>query len=522
MENTKNDKKPKAPPPVKQERIEKAVDALMKWVKSQPKYQKPQLLEHDEFLYMIVTLKKIPAKERTNPYKIRMPNPLFSLDGSQEICLIINDGEKRTSRVSSEFAKAKIKEESLPISKVLKYSKLKTDYKPFEAKRKLCGSYDMFMADRSVIPLLPRHLGKTFFKKKKHPIPVDLSHKQWRRQIELACSCALVYLRGGTCCVVKVGKVSQERDEIVQNVSAVIDGLAEVIPKKWKNVRSLHLKMLESVALPIYQVVPERPFKIEGVGSGAGLQVSVEESEKEVHARDSEEGEKKAFKKGRIHNVRYMDHMLGDMSDDLLGNKDQNEGLLGDDNQYDSFLGYEEQNDGLLDDEDQKEVDLPLSSEVGESKVFSGDDECDGRIPKSTEKNGSGKKIAGARRRKDSIMEGNSGSLNDGDVIDSMQPSFSTPASGHRKKSKSIDSGKASAKKGKTKNVEDGTVMNSVKGSAKIVKNKHFEDGTVTDVKSSAKKLKIKIFEDEAVTDSVNASGKKGKTKLLRGKAIAA
>lgn len=309
MESIKNNdsvKKPKATPPVKQERIEKAVDSLLKWVKAQPKYQKPQLLEHDDFLYMIVTLKKIPGKERINPYKIRIPNTLIPLDGSQEICLIINDGEKRASQVSSQFAKSKIKEESLPISKVLKYSKLKTDYKSFEAKRKLCGSYDLFMADRSVVPLLPRHLGKTFFKKKKHPIPVNLSHKQWRGQIELACSCAFVYLRGGTCCVVKVGKVAQERDEIVQNVIAVIDGLAEVIPKKWKNVRSLHLKVLESVALPIYQVVPERPFKIEGVESGAGLQVSVEEPGKELHARDSEEGEKKDFKKGRIHNVRYI------------------------------------------------------------------------------------------------------------------------------------------------------------------------------------------------------------------------
>ncbi|GLJ12904.1 hypothetical protein SUGI_0200080 [Cryptomeria japonica] len=446
MENTKNNslQKPIAPPPVKKERIEKAVDALLKWVKSQPKYQKPQLLEHDEFFYMVK---------------------------SGRLRFLLNLPRLRLKRKAYRFQ---------------------------------------------------RHLGKTFFKKKKHPIPVDLSHKQWRRQIELACSCALVYIRGGTCCAVKVGKVSQERDEIVENVSAVIDGLAEVIPKKWKNVRSLHLKMLESVALPIYQVVPERPFKIEGVGSRAGLQVMVEETEKKVHARDSEEGEKKVFKKGRIHNVRYMDHMLGDVSDDLFGNKDQNDGLLGDDDQHDGFLGYEEQNDGLLGDEDQIEADLPVSFEVGESKVFSGDDECDCGNPKSIEKNKSGKKIAGAKRRKDLSVEGNSGSLNDGDVNDSKQCNISTPASGHRKKSKSIDSVKALAKKGKTKNVEDGVVMDNVKGSAKIVKTKQFEDGTVTNVKASVTKLKIKHFEDEAVTNSVNASGKKGKNKPLRGKTIVA
>jgi ribosome biogenesis protein UTP30 len=46
-------------------------------------------------------------------------------------------------------------------------SKLKARYKPFEAKRQLCASYDLFLADERVLPLLPPILGKTFFMKKK-------------------------------------------------------------------------------------------------------------------------------------------------------------------------------------------------------------------------------------------------------------------------------------------------------------------------------------------------------------------
>jgi ribosome biogenesis protein UTP30 len=54
-----------------------------------------------------------------------------------------------------------------------------------------------------------------------------------------------------------------EEEEIVENVMAAVDGAAEKVPKKWANVRALHLKAVDSVALPIYHVVPELGMKIE-------------------------------------------------------------------------------------------------------------------------------------------------------------------------------------------------------------------------------------------------------------------
>uniref|UniRef100_A0A0D6R200 Ribosomal protein L1 n=1 Tax=Araucaria cunninghamii TaxID=56994 RepID=A0A0D6R200_ARACU len=481
---------PGAPSRVSKDRIGKAVDALLKWVRSQPKYQKPQLLEHDELLYMVVTLKKIPDKGRVNPFKITIPHSLFPLDGSQEICLIIND---KKNGVRSDVAKAKVKEEGLPVSKVLKYSKVKTDYKPFEAKRKLCGSYDMFMADKSVVPLLPKYLGKTFFRAKKHPIPVDLERKKWRGQFEVACGSAFLYLGKGSCCVVKVGRVSQTREEIVENVVAVIEGLPGVIPKKWDNIRSLHLKSLESVALPLYQAVPERPFRIEGVGSGREMQVEVKtEEEEKVKDRDSE----KVFRKGRIHNVRYMDHMLGDLSNEV-----QNEVDMGDEYQNESALASGDDGHKEVDIpsevEEQEDVDLLDSPAMRVSGIQSGDDETTG-ILKLKKKSRSGKKVAGAKMMKDSFLEGNG----DGNMANDC----STPASGHRKKIKSLD-------------VE---VSDIVKASAKKGKTEDFEYEAVSDsVKSSAKKRKTKVSEDETLVDGVKSSAKKGKPKILKKKVIA-
>ncbi|KAL3684553.1 hypothetical protein R1sor_002575 [Riccia sorocarpa] len=236
---------------IDEERVGKAVDALLKWSKSQKGRDRGQLLEDEQLLYVTVALKKIPEKSRTNPYMVPLPHPLFSLDGSQEICLFIKDGDK--GGLKSKEAKAKVLEEGLGISKVIRVSKLKSDYFPHEAKRKLCGSYDLFLADDRVLPVLPKLLGKTFFKKKKHPIPVRLSGQQWKQQIRTACTSALFYVGGGSCSSIKVARISQSRDEIKTNVIAVMEGVASQVPKKWSNIQALYLKTQDSVALPLYQ-----------------------------------------------------------------------------------------------------------------------------------------------------------------------------------------------------------------------------------------------------------------------------
>ncbi|GAV65170.1 Ribosomal_L1 domain-containing protein [Cephalotus follicularis] len=315
---------------VTRDTLERAINALLKWRNSKTKTIKPLLLEEDEFIYLILTLKKIPPKSRTNPFKVNLPHPLINPETDHsELCLIIDDRSK--SHLTKEDAQKKIKSENIPISKVIKISKLKTDYRPFEAKRKLCGSYDMFFADKRVIPLLPKLLGKQFFKKKKIPVPVDLKHKNWKEQIEKACGSALLYLRTGTCSVIKVGKVSMSKNEIVENVVAAIDGIGEIVPRKWGNVRSFHLKMFESLALPVYQAVPDLKLKIE-TGQDDKERKKEGEKESEVDINDGRvERDKKMKKKGRIHEVRYMDSNIGELFDeDELGGDSEGEiGLVG-------------------------------------------------------------------------------------------------------------------------------------------------------------------------------------------------
>ncbi|XP_073058342.1 uncharacterized protein [Primulina eburnea] len=303
--------------------IERAVSALLKYKSSSS--QKPQLFPDDDYVYLNLTLKKIPSKSRTKPFQISLPHPL--LDLSSQICLIIDDRAKSPTPLSEDIKKL-VKSQNIPISKVLKISKLKTNYKPFEAKRKLCHSYDLFLVDRRVVHLLPKLIGKEFFKKKKLPLGVDFSRKNLKFQVERALGSALLYMRTGTCSVVKVGKVSMDKDEVVDNVFDAIVGAIEKVPKKWNGVRSLHLKLYDSVSLPIYQALPDVKLKIEGAKSEKGAELvklgdNAAESKEMSGIKDGDSGKKKKKKTGRIHELQYMD--VGDVMERADDKDDMNE-----------------------------------------------------------------------------------------------------------------------------------------------------------------------------------------------------
>lgn len=309
--------------------VNSALNGLVNWRSEKSKTEKPQLLEQDEFVYLIFTLKKIPQTSRTNAYRIRLPHPLINpTEDSPELCLIIDDRPK--SGLTKADAMKKIKSENIPITKVLKLSKLKSDYRPFEAKRKLCDSYDMFFADRRILPLLPRLIGKKFFESKKIPAAIDLKHKNWKEQMEKACGSAMFFMRTGTCSVVKVGKLSMEISEIAENVMETLNGVVEILPNKWKYVRSVHLKLSESLALPIYQSVPDLKLKIDAFGTGKSVVKEEKKGEVEEVADDGSEKNvsvKAKKKKGRIHEVRYMDSNVAEVldEDEIGGDEDKNE-----------------------------------------------------------------------------------------------------------------------------------------------------------------------------------------------------
>lgn len=54
-----------------------------------------------------------------------------------------------------------------------------------------------------------------------------------------------------------------DREQIIDNLMATIDAAVDHIPKKWMNIRCMYIMAVQSVALPIYQAIPEIGMRID-------------------------------------------------------------------------------------------------------------------------------------------------------------------------------------------------------------------------------------------------------------------
>lgn len=95
-------------------------------------------------------------------------------------------------------------------------SKLRSDFKPYEAKRKLFQSFDLFLADDRVLDVLPKLLGKTFFAAKRQPVPVKISGKggDWAAQVVKARDATYLHIGKGPCSALRV-RAGQKTDLLV-------------------------------------------------------------------------------------------------------------------------------------------------------------------------------------------------------------------------------------------------------------------------------------------------------------------
>lgn len=145
------------------EQVSKAVCALLAHEKRRQaakRGEKDELFHSGQPLFVTIGLKTVPERKIAKPHKISLRHPLYA-ESENGTCLIVKDTIKQDTKAFLE------KHGVTGISKVLSVEKLRKNYKEYEAKRQLSSSYDLFLADNRVLPLLPKLLGKHFFAKKK-------------------------------------------------------------------------------------------------------------------------------------------------------------------------------------------------------------------------------------------------------------------------------------------------------------------------------------------------------------------
>jgi ribosome biogenesis protein UTP30 len=240
--------------------VVKAAKSLIKFV-GKKATESNSLFEEEELLYLQIALKKMPQQPRKDkPMALALPHPIYSSEG-QDVCLLVKDAPEGKGGKAAKARLAAL-DKNGGVAKVLAASKLRTKFESYEAKRKLCASYDLFLADDRLLPALPKLLGKSFFKKKKQPIPVDLRKADWGAQISKALAATYMYPGSGTSVSIRVARSGFEPRAVAENVAAALAAAVGHIPKKWANVQGVFLKTTDSVALPLFQALPDAPQKL--------------------------------------------------------------------------------------------------------------------------------------------------------------------------------------------------------------------------------------------------------------------
>ncbi|XP_037133466.1 ribosomal L1 domain-containing protein 1 [Syngnathus acus] len=272
--------------------VKKAVQALQAFLKTKSSKKK---LFTDDFhkINVLFTLWKVPGEAQT----IRIPLPHSTRTDSENICLFTRDEPKMTTDQTVRFYKKLLEERGVKnVSEIIPYKVLKTEYKPFEAKLRLLGNFNMFFADSRIRRRLPSHLGKHFYEKKREPLAVNLLSKQLARDIQKMFMGTTVKVNNnGPCCMARVGHSAMTADELTENIEAAVQTMAEKIRMKGPVLKIIHLKSEKSVALPIYNSNPSQLPKLDATEAESAAEGNLQDTKqtpgKEAKKRKVEEGD---------------------------------------------------------------------------------------------------------------------------------------------------------------------------------------------------------------------------------------
>ncbi|KAI9277231.1 ribosomal protein L1/ribosomal biogenesis protein [Phascolomyces articulosus] len=138
------------------------------------------------------------------------------------------------------------------VHKIIGISKLKKEYGSPEKRRELFSEYDAFLTDKRIAHLLPRILGKEFYKKRKEPMPVDLSKEDLQKEILRAVRSTFMHFNYGNFYAVKIATTGQSDVQAFENCMGALPHIIKGVYGGTKNIRSLQIKTSESTSLPIY------------------------------------------------------------------------------------------------------------------------------------------------------------------------------------------------------------------------------------------------------------------------------
>ena len=245
-------------PKIDQDLLNRATGALLKNHESKTAESK-NLLGDEEGMVVQLGFLRMPQYKNSKaikPSRIEIPHPIMGHDEIEnaEVCLVVKQDSKRwveemVEDIYPEYLKC--------VKLVVGLDDLRTKYGRFKQRRQLMNSYDLFLADDRILPMLKAALGGKFIDRKKFPVPIKLSRTHSKSEalpiaIKKCISSTYMYQPKGTNLTIRAGNTSMKQNELVENFLAIIDGAVKRLPGKWNNILNIAIKTTNSVSLPFY------------------------------------------------------------------------------------------------------------------------------------------------------------------------------------------------------------------------------------------------------------------------------
>lgn len=229
--------------------VDKAIKALVEYDgKKKEKSGSSSLLGGNSASLLVqVQLLKDIKNSVINPIRIPLKHSMFSTsEEDHTICLFCKTDDKKS--IDEYLASNPVD----GLSKVISLTQVKKLFAAFKDRKALLSEFTHFVCDERIFSHLINLLGKTFGKRNNFPIPIKYSKVSGIPEAVMkAVSATYMHLHGQNVSI-KFGHLGMSPKAIAENV---VQGLAVALPRfsqHGKTVHSVHIKLPDSPALPIY------------------------------------------------------------------------------------------------------------------------------------------------------------------------------------------------------------------------------------------------------------------------------
>jgi len=234
---------------------QKALIALKQIINNAQQGHK-QLLDEATPISLYLHVHKIPRCTYLR-LSSQLPHPFVQQD-TRDVCLFVRDDDVIGREYESTIRRFKsiIEQFKLPFNiDIMTLKQLNQELVPYEAKRKLCSRYDLFLADRRIMTSLMRGqlLGKHFRHHGKMPLGINVFNKDFKQRLISLCSSTFGRIAGtGPLFSIQFTTVKQSIDHGIENLKSVCQTIGKELPGSWLNIDHAYLYGNNLQSLPIY------------------------------------------------------------------------------------------------------------------------------------------------------------------------------------------------------------------------------------------------------------------------------